>query len=483
MDPGGKRLPPNHEIFSACDGFIVISSSPEEMVEWRKFGEAQGCKCIAELDSVLHGTCELYPEADDKIIRGRISGLERGQTVKSPILDAVAKRLLEIIEANAEMTEAELLANINGAKLVDHLGIADRTDPYFGVRPWHTAPALKMATAARKMETVRIWNVRASFLSCAFATALPGAVELFGVSEGYIRLPELAPQGNGAGGLEWEISELSEYTLVEYRKSGFFTKDMLAAIVPPVVNTRKGVILSTDGPPIWLDATIARSYAKAGVTWIAVFVPVESGRIQPSLGNQRWDEVYPKAGPCVVIHGEHERLGEIIPVPISLLKWEGSGRRWQLGSGEVVFGRPDSHAVSHATVLPLLGEALAQIHSGQREDIVEETDLGRNVGDNIRVATSDNDEVVYAQRPNRQGLTRFVKNRKPEPCSTVTIILKRSPDSNYVLVTAYIGTRAPAEPWDPKWATDESVPFWNTHALVWGCEETVPGTETTECPW
>lgn len=482
VDTGGKRLHPNHEIFSACDAFIIISSSKEEMVEWRRFGETQGCECIAELDSVLHGTCELYPEADDKIIRGRISGLERGQTVKSPVLDAVASRLKKIIEANAEMTEAELLANINGAKLVDHLGITDRSDPYLGVRPWHTAPVLKLTSVACKLETVRIWNIRASFLSCAFATTLPGTVELFGVSEGYVRLPEVMPSGNGSSNLEWEVFELSEYTLVEYRKSGFFTKDMLEAVVPPAVNARKGVVLSTDGPPIWLDATIARSYAKAAIPWLAVFVPVESGRVQ--LSGQRWDEIHPKAGPCVIVHGERKKLGEIIPVPISLLKWEGGGRRWQLGSGEIVIDRPDSHVATHHTVVPLLGEALSRIYSAGRDNIVDEVDLSRIVGKTICVETSDGNDIIYAKRPNRQGLTRFVKNRQPEPCTAVTICLNKAEgNGHYILATAYVGHRAPAEPWDTEWASEQSVPFWNTHALIWGKEAIEPGTETNRCPW
>ena len=484
VDTGGKRLHPNHEIFAACDGFITISSSPEEMAEWRKFGETQGCKCVAELDSVLYGTCKLYPDRNDGIIRGRICGLERGQVVKSPVLDAVARRLREIIEANAEMTEAELLANINGAKLVDHLGITDRSDPYLGVRPWHTPRALKFTAVARKLQVVRVWNVRTSFLSCAFAATLPGAVELFGVSEGYVRLPEVEPQGNGSGDLEWEVFELPEYTLVEYRKSGFFTKDMLETVVPPIVSTRKGVVLSTDGPPIWLDAAIARSYAKAGVPWLALFAPVESGRIQPSLNGQRWDEVHPKAGPCIVVFGLEERLGEMIPVPISLLKWEGGGRRWQLGSGEIVIDRPQSHVATHPTVLPLLGEALSRIHSRGRNNIVEEVDLGRVVGETICVETHEGDEIIYAQRPNRFGLTRFVKNRESEPCGAVTICLNKAEgNGHYILATAYVGHRAPAEPWDTEWATEESVPFWNTHALVWGKEAIVPGTEVNRCPW
>lgn len=484
VDTGGKRLHPNHEIFRCCDGFITISSSPEEVIEWRKFGEAHGCQCLAELDSVLHGTSELYPDRGDSILRGRISGLERGQTVESPVLDAVANRLKKVIEANAEMTEAELLANINGAKLVDHLGITDRSDPYLGVRPWHTAPALRLTTVARKLETIRIWNIRASFLTCAFAATLPGKVELFGVSEGYVRLPEVAPAGNGAGnGLEWETTELAEYTLVEYRKTRFYSKELLGSVVPPVVNPHKGVVISTDGPPIWLDATIARSYARAGTPWIAVFVPVESGRVQPSLGNRKWSEARLHDGPCVVIHGPENRLGEIVPVPIALLKWQGGGRRWQMGSGEFVMDRPNSHLATHGTVLPFVGEALGQMQSGGQDFIAEEVDFGESIGQTICVETREGDDIVYAQRPNRAGLTRFVKGREPESCSTVVVCLKRARESGYILLTAYIGKRTPAEPWDKEWATEKSVPFWNTHALIWGHEQTLPGTETKNCPW
>lgn len=483
VDTGGKRSIFNERIFAACDAFIIVSSSQEETAEWRQFGEAHGCQCLAELDSVLQGTCEMYPDRGDNIIRGRISGLERGQAVKSVTLEAVAQLLRQVMAANAEMTEAELLANINGAKLVDHLGITDRTDPYLGLRPWHTAPALRIAAVARKLEVVRIWNIRTAFMSCAFAATLPGSVELFGVSDGYVRLPEVSPSGNGAGDIAWEVTELEEYTLVEFRKTRFFTKEFLESVVPPVVNTNKGVILSTDTPPVWVDATIARSYARAGVPWIGVFVPVESGRTQPSLGNQRWDEAHPDDGPCVLVFGPEQRLGEILPVPISLLKWDGGGRRWRLGSGEVVFDRPDSHLASHPTVVPLLCEALGRIHSAGRETMAEQVDFGRLVGQTVRVKTREGDEIVFAQRPGRKGLTRFVKNRQPEPCSSAVVCLERGQEGKYVLLTAFVGSRCPAEPWDKEWVTEDSVPFWNSEAMVWGEEEVVPGTETTICPW
>ena len=154
-----------------------------------------------------------------------------------------------------------------------------------------------------------------------------------------------------------------------------------------------------------------------------------------------------------------------------------------LASGETVWELPGSHLKDHPTVLPVIPEALGKISSHDRETIVEEVDLGRVVGENLRVKTTDADEIVYARRPGRAGHTRFVKNRNPEPCAHVVVILHRLKGGDYAIATAFIGTRCPAEPWDTRWATEESLPFWREHALVWGEAKVVPGTETTECPW
>jgi hypothetical protein len=153
-----------------------------------------------------------------------------------------------------------------------------------------------------------------------------------------------------------------------------------------------------------------------------------------------------------------------------------------LGSGEEVRDRADSHVATHTSVHAVLAEVLKKIHAGGRGFLIEEVQMGRIVGESICVATRPGDEIIFAQRPNRWGLTRFVRNRTPEPSSSVSIILKKAQDGEYILITAFIGSMAPAEPWDRN-ATPNSREFWNTHALVWGCEEIIPGTESLECPW
>ena len=158
---------------------------------------------------------------------------------------------------------------------------------------------------------------------------------------------------------------------------------------------------------------------------------------------------------------------------------------WVLGSGEPVVDRYQSHL--HSAVEVLLPEALARIDARGRQFLIEEVDFSRPIGKTVCVATSDADEIVFAQRPRRAGLSRFVKNRVAESCDSVVVILKTASGAEaamgaYVLVTAFVGHKPEPEPWDRN-ATPQSVVFWNSHAMIWGSEPVVPGTETNMCSW
>ncbi len=154
----------------------------------------------------------------------------------------------------------------------------------------------------------------------------------------------------------------------------------------------------------------------------------------------------------------------------------------KLKSGEDVVDRYQSHL--HASVLDVLPEALEKINSKGRTFIVEEVRFDRIIGESTCVVTGPDDVIVFAQRPKRFGLTRFVKNRQPEPSSSVVVILKTADEQpgTFILVTAFIGELAEPEPWDRK-ATQNSRKFWSEHALIWGSEPVIPGTETETCPW
>ena len=148
----------------------------------------------------------------------------------------------------------------------------------------------------------------------------------------------------------------------------------------------------------------------------------------------------------------------------------------KLKSGETVIDRRNS--LLQATVPKQLGTALRRITGGLGL-IQEETKFSKNIGADNCVETGPDDEIVFAVRAGSRAhrFSRFVKNREAKPSKVLTVVLQRDPEGGYAILAAYVGRKGEPEPGDPR-ATEQSVPFWADHALVWGSVETVPGTET-----
>ncbi len=158
---------------------------------------------------------------------------------------------------------------------------------------------------------------------------------------------------------------------------------------------------------------------------------------------------------------------------------------WNLGSGEEVRDREEGSHL-HAGVNHLLPNVLDQLDSADFDPseirVKRVIDMGRVIGVSSLVSTGPDDEIVFAQRPNRDGLTRFVKNREPRPCSFLTVVLRKEDSGYFTLLTAFIGDRSENEPWYPD-ASAEAKKFWEENALVWGHEPVIEGTETSVSPY
>lgn len=155
----------------------------------------------------------------------------------------------------------------------------------------------------------------------------------------------------------------------------------------------------------------------------------------------------------------------------------------------VYFDPLHSHAATHLDDTPGL-EALVKEIVGQLELSGQEVgghyDMGRTVGTCDVVRVDKSDHLVYGVRKNREddGLVPFVKNRKGDPCSSVTVHLLPRADKAYTLSSTWIGTFDDDEPFPlSKKANERSIEYWNKRAFVYGSQEIIAGTETNICPW
>lgn len=154
---------------------------------------------------------------------------------------------------------------------------------------------------------------------------------------------------------------------------------------------------------------------------------------------------------------------------------------------EVYYDPLHSHVATHFKDTPELKKLLKELlatKSFTKKEIYKEYKIKPTAIFSDLVETNDNDKIIYAKRLNREGYTRFVKNRKPESTSSsyLTIWLKQDEERKYELASAWIGRTCPAFP-DDEYATPKSKPFWKKHALIWGKQEIQSGTETTKSPW
>jgi hypothetical protein len=172
-----------------------------------------------------------------------------------------------------------------------------------------------------------------------------------------------------------------------------------------------------------------------------------------------------------------------------------------------------SHAATHLRQEPGLLEltkiAIRQtaIETTPDKDAAFERDMGEIIGETDLVETKPWEPRLYVRRPNREIWTPFVGRSKRPLTSFLVVILKHldpaelDPQSldaelrqhmqnsatanlpHHTLHSAYFGR---ITPWNPatEYATPESLPFWMSHALVWGPQSMDAGAEVrSDCPW
>jgi hypothetical protein len=134
------------------------------------------------------------------------------------------------------------------------------------------------------------------------------------------------------------------------------------------------------------------------------------------------------------------------------------------------------HLQAHPEVMQFLEEAIRLLDLPTDNSFLrKEIEMGKIIGISGCVETPRiqmNELTLFAQRIERNHPSRVVYQEGTET-SKISILAfpDRSGNGDYILITAWIGSLAPKEPWDPnigsKEELEESIKFWTTHALVY----------------
>lgn len=136
----------------------------------------------------------------------------------------------------------------------------------------------------------------------------------------------------------------------------------------------------------------------------------------------------------------------------------------------------------HPQLLGIIKEVLAhKTLSGA--DVQIEHDMGRTVGYDFIVDTSDSSLVFYARILHDDIYTRFVKNGRPSLTQYVTFTLRsRDEGDGYELRDVRIGRMIPPRPGAPD-EVPASREYWGSHALIHDSQVLQSHTATKTCPY
>jgi hypothetical protein len=157
----------------------------------------------------------------------------------------------------------------------------------------------------------------------------------------------------------------------------------------------------------------------------------------------------------------------------------------QLATGQTYTVTPQVQQLFTPKQLQFMLEQLGTVEVAESRTgpdyIIREFDSGRKTfGRTACVETTDNDDVFYAH-VGGQNWGRFVRGRKSEHCSWLTVILRKQGDA-YNVHRAYVGHIGEPFPGDPNERGDASRLFWATHALIDGSLPYREQTVTRDAP-
>ena len=126
------------------------------------------------------------------------------------------------------------------------------------------------------------------------------------------------------------------------------------------------------------------------------------------------------------------------------------------------------HPEGHSHRADLNKEVISKITIADRPFVRETVSLGRTIGVDHLVSTTEDDKVVLWTRPGRKSPSRMVLNRQAADTDRVTVIIAKCGEEDgdlsgkYALVTLFEG-----EPGMPERDDDpECREFWTKYALV-----------------
>ena len=269
VDVGGRPTPEQEAILDECTHAILLTPDDEAHAAWQAMLARHGLIIAADLRSQLRGR-QVLTDAGP-VLRGIITGLERGRMAAGPVFDALLERVAALFDYSPEELRLLHLAAAP-VEIVVELPRLART---LGADPNDWQPRFLPAVLDYlPAETpLALYGRGPNWLYAAIALhVLPASLYQFDPRLGWVAPPRLRLGTPGPGSpLQAHLLERAAYTLIEFAiQEAYLDYREAEGLVVPHVSPASGIVLSGK-LPLWLWTSLSQRYAD--LSWLAVYHP------------------------------------------------------------------------------------------------------------------------------------------------------------------------------------------------------------------
>jgi CRISPR-associated protein Csx3 len=288
VDVGGRPTEAQLDVLRHCtQAILLIGDRPDaperyalDRESWRAMMSRVGLPIIADLRSILVGQDEV--ESVDPVVKGTISGLERGREIEGVIIDALLNRL-ELVLGYSHgdlMTIHRAMAPLD-AIFVDLPTLVRQIGSEDGLWRPEQIPALRKVLPSGT--PLAVYGRAPNWVYTALSLhAVPSEIHHFDARFGWLSPPQL-PVGEDSNlvqqaGWRTEIVMHSHYELLELVSSSQYLDPGRPEELPlPPLSGKEGLVLSGK-VPYWILLAAARQFGP-GRRWLGVFQPQLAGAV------------------------------------------------------------------------------------------------------------------------------------------------------------------------------------------------------------
>jgi len=276
VDLGGLPTLEQETLLDSCTHAIVLAPDDDTQKAWRACMQRHGLILLADLHSELQGKPRL--DAEVPLLRGTLTGLERGTRASGAAYEALVTRLERLFGYAAPGLKSHHLRSAPTELVVDLALLAARLGR--SAQRWQPGDLQSVLDYLPKGEPVALYGRGPNWLYAAVAKwACPAPFFLFDIRLGWVEAPAL-DTGEPSPDAPLRVSaqaDASATKLLFNVPDAYLDILEAAALRMPPCSAEQGIILSGKLPQ-WLWAALVRACDRK-VPWIAVVQPQVHGAV------------------------------------------------------------------------------------------------------------------------------------------------------------------------------------------------------------